>query len=105
MIESVAVRGVAATEPRHLVPGAGAPVTAFRLVTSGDNWYTVTAFDDLARSVAAKVARGDALVVAGRLCVRDVLGEPAGAMVEIRAEVIGHDVRADPQPAGSRVEA
>lgn len=105
MTESVAVRGVAATQPRHLVPEAGAPVTTFRLVTSHDNWYTVTAFHELARSIAARVDRGDHLVVAGRLCVRDWEGEQRGVTVEIEADAVGREVRGDPQAPGHRVGA
>jgi single-strand DNA-binding protein len=56
------------------------------------NWFTVTAFDELAVSAAACIARGDPLVVSGRLCVRDWEGEQLGVTVEIEAEAIGHDL-------------
>jgi single-strand DNA-binding protein len=116
MTETVAVRGTVATSPRHVVPDAGAPITSFRLVAddrrprrraesgraaaneaasdSGAqcNWFTVTAFDDLAVHAAACFARGDPLVVTGRLCVRDWEGEQLGVTVEIEAQAIGHDL-------------
>ncbi|QNE34425.1 single-stranded DNA-binding protein [Leifsonia shinshuensis] len=107
MTETVAVRGTVATSPRHIVPEAGAPITSFRLVTNDrrrerrsgatvpdapSNWFTVTAFDELAVSAAACIARGDPLLVSGRLCVRDWEGEQLGVTVEIEAEAIGHDL-------------
>ena len=107
MAETVTVRGTVATSPRHLAPEAGVPITSFRLVTNDrrrgrrsgasvpdaqSNWFTVTAFDELAVSAAACIARGDPLVVAGRLCVRDWEGEQLGVTVEIEAEAIGHDL-------------
>jgi single-strand DNA-binding protein len=107
MTDAVAVRGVVATSPRHLVPEAGAPITTFRLVTGegvveetgaterrcGErNWYTVTATHQLALSAAACVARGDPLVVSGRLRVRDWQGELQGVTAEIEAQAIGHDL-------------
>ncbi|WP_295120964.1 single-stranded DNA-binding protein [uncultured Leifsonia sp.] len=101
MADAVAVRGVVATRPRHVVPEVGAPVTTFRLVTRPDgvegtdgrhNWYTVTATHRLALSAAACVARGDPVVVAGRLRVRDWEGEPVGVTAEIEAQAIGHDL-------------
>lgn len=99
--DAVAVRGVVATSPRHVVPEVGAPVTTFRLVTGPaaaeardgrHNWYTVTATHRLALSAAVCVARGDPIVVAGRLRVRDWEGEPVGVTVEIEAHAIGHDL-------------
>ncbi len=115
MADPVAVHGVVATRPRHVIPEVGAPVTTFRLVTgprvevcaedglsadpgrdgsrdAGGNWYTVIATHRLAVSVAACVARGDPLVVAGRLRVRDWAGEPDGVTAEIDADAIGHDL-------------
>lgn len=107
MAETVTVRGTVATSPRHIEPEAGAAITSFRLVTNDrrrerrsgakdpeapSNWFTVTAFDELAVSAAACIARGDPLVVAGRLCVRDWEGEQLGVTVEIEAEAIGHDL-------------
>lgn len=99
MADPVAVSGVVATSPRHVIPEAGAPVTTFRLVTrsgtgsgSAANWYTVSATHQLAVSAAACVARGDPVVVSGRLRVRDWQGEPEGVTAEIEAHAIGHDL-------------
>ncbi|WP_426623835.1 single-stranded DNA-binding protein [Leifsonia sp. McL0607] len=107
MADPVAVRGVVATRPRHVIPEAGAPITTFRLVTGPSlatgarsdettdgprNWYTVTATHQLALSAAACVARGDPLLVSGRLRVRDWEGELEGVTAEIEAHAIGHDL-------------
>lgn len=107
MADPVAVHGVVATRPRHAIPEAGAPITTFRLVTGSGpaasagpvgtndaeaNWYTVTATGELAESAAACVARGDPVVVSGRLRVRDWQGEPKGVTAEIEAVAIGHDL-------------
>jgi single-strand DNA-binding protein len=114
MTDTVAVRGVVATEPRHLVTEAGLPITSFRLVTrrrrydrekrvwedADGNWYTVSAFRRLALGAAGALAKGDRVIVAGRLCIREWEGEQRGATAEIEAEGIGHDLawRRDPSP-------
>jgi single-strand DNA-binding protein len=106
MSDTVAVRGFVATEPRHVVTEAGLPITSFRLVTThrrynrqasswedgGSNWYTVSAFRRLALSAAASIEKGDPVLVAGRLCLREWAGEKQGMTVEIEAESIGHDL-------------
>jgi single-strand DNA-binding protein len=106
MSDTVAVRGFVATEPRHLVTEGGLPVTSFRLVTTrrrynrqaatwedgGSNWYTVSAFRRLALSAAECIAKGDPVLVSGRLCLREWTGEKQGMTVEIEADSIGHDL-------------
>ncbi|WP_431247324.1 single-stranded DNA-binding protein [Leifsonia xyli] len=106
MSDTVAVRGFVATEPRHLVTEGGLPITSFRLVTTrrrynrqssawedgGSNWYTVSAFRRLAVSAAGCISKGDPVLVAGRLCLREWSGEKQGMTVEIEADSIGHDL-------------
>jgi len=106
MSDTVAVRGFVATEPRHLVTEGGLPITSFRLVTTrrrynrqasawedgGSNWYTVSAFRRLALSAADCITKGDPVLVAGRLCLREWAGEKQGVTVEIEADSIGHDL-------------
>lgn len=96
-METIAVAGLVATRPRHLVTADGLSVTSFRLVTRPSrgepgSWYTVSAFRRLALSVAECVARGDPVLVAGMLRIRDWLGERPGATAEIIAEAVGHDL-------------
>lgn len=106
MSDTIAVRGFVATEPRHLVTEGGLPITSFRLVSTrrrynrqaaswedgGSNWYTVSAFRRLALSAADCIAKGDPVLVSGRLCLREWAGEKQGMTVEIEAESIGHDL-------------
>jgi single-strand DNA-binding protein len=53
----------------------------------------VTAFRQLALNIAACVAKGDRIVVSGRLSVRDwESGDRSGTVVEIDADAVGHDL-------------
>lgn len=107
MSETISVQGLVATTPRHLVTQDGLPITSFRMasthrrfdrttkkwVDGETNWYTITAFRQLAINVAGSVSKGERVVVSGKLRVRDWdNGERAGTSVEIEAEAIGHDL-------------
>lgn len=106
-MSNITVTGLVATTPRHLVTQDGLPITSFRLADSvrrfdtnlnrwvdGEtNWYTITAFRQLAINTAASVHKGERIIVQGNLRVRDWdNGERAGTSVEIEAESIGHDL-------------
>jgi single-strand DNA-binding protein len=57
------------------------------------NWFTVTAFRQLAINSAGSVVKGDRVIVTGKLRVRDWdNGERAGTSVEIEADGLGHDM-------------
>jgi single-strand DNA-binding protein len=105
--ETLSVTGLVATTPRHLVTQDGLPITSFRLASSqrrfdrnqnkwidGEtNWFTVTAFRQLAINSAGSINKGDRLLVAGKLRVRDWdNGERAGTSVEVEADSLGHDL-------------
>jgi len=105
--ETITVSGLVATTPRHLVTQDGLPITSLRMAAShrkfdrtqnkwveGDtNWYTVTAFKQLAINIAGAVAKGERIIVTGKLRVRDWdNGERAGTSVEIEATSVGHDL-------------
>lgn len=107
MSESFTVSGLVATTPRHLVTQEGLPITSFRLassrrrydrikktwVDSETNWFTITSFRQLAINSAASISKGDRIVVAGRLKVRDWdNGERSGTSVEIEADSLGPDL-------------
>jgi single-strand DNA-binding protein len=107
MSESFTVSGLVATTPRHLVTQEGLPITSFRLASSkrrfdrtkkiwveGEtNWFTITSFRQLAINSAASISKGDRIVVAGRLKIRDWdNGERSGTSVEVDAESLGHDL-------------
>jgi single-strand DNA-binding protein len=107
MSGEITVTGLVATTPRHLVTQDGLPITSLRLADStrrfdksqnkwvdGEtNWYTITAFKQLAINVAGSVNKGDRIIVTGKLKVRDWdNGERAGTSVEIESVSIGHDL-------------
>lgn len=107
MTETVTVTGLVATTPRHLVTQEGLPITSFRLASShrrfdreqgrwvevDTNWFTVTAFRQLAVNAAQSVTKGERVVVHGRLRVRDWdNGERSGTSIEIEADALGHDL-------------
>lgn len=106
-MENITVAGLVATTPRHLVTQDGLPITSFRMAAShrkfdrtlnkwvdGDtNWYTVTAFKQLAINIAGSINKGERILVTGKLRVRDWdNGERAGTSVEIEATGVGHDL-------------
>jgi single-strand DNA-binding protein len=90
-----------------MVTADGLPITSFRVASSNrrfdkakgiwvdgeTNWYTITAFKQLAINVAASINKGDRIFVQGVLRVRDWdNGERSGTSVEIEAEAMGHDL-------------
>ncbi len=107
MSESITLTGIVATQPRHIVTGEGLAITSFRLATAqrvydreaggwverDTNWYTVTAFRALAVNAAESIGKGDRIIVAGRIRIRDwASGERSGTTVEVEADAIGHDL-------------
>ncbi len=107
MTDSITLTGLVATAPRHIVTSEGLPITSFRLASTqrrfdrpnqkwidGDtNWYTVTAFRQLAINSAGSVGKGDRIVVTGRLRIREwENGERTGTNIDVEADSIGHDL-------------
>ena len=107
MTDSITLTGLVATTPRHLVTSEGLPITSFRLASTqrrydraaqkwidGEtNWYTITTFRHLAVNVVGSIAKGQRVVVTGRLRLRDwTNGERAGTTVEVDADALGHDL-------------
>jgi single-strand DNA-binding protein len=107
MAENITVAGLVATTPRHLITQDGLPITSFRLASShrrfdkatskwvdGEtNWYTITAFRQLAINAAGSISKGDRIFVQGILRVRDWdNGERSGTSVELEASALGHDL-------------
>jgi len=107
MTDIITLTGLVATSPRHIVTSEGLAITSFRLASNqrrfdrtqnawvdGDtNWYTITAFRQLGTHVASSVEKGQRVIVAGRVRIRDwESGEKSGTTIEIDAESIGHDL-------------
>lgn len=107
MSDTITVTGLIATTPRHIVTSEGLPITSFRLASSqrrfdkasgmwvdvSTNWYTISAYKQLAINCVPSLSKGDRIIVSGRLRVRDwTTDDRTGTNVEIEAEVIGHDL-------------
>jgi single-strand DNA-binding protein len=107
MSDTITITGFVGTEPRHTQTAEGLAVTNFRLASTqrkydrsqakwvdGDtNWFTVSAFRQLAVNAAGSLHKGDRVFVSGRLKVRDwAAGDRAGTSVDIEADSMGHDL-------------
>ena len=103
----ITVTGIVATTPRHLVTSSGLAISSFRLasgqrrfdrtkqtwVDAETNWYTVSTFRQLAHNVVRSIRRGEHVLVAGRLRVRDWHNaDKNGTAIEIEADSVGHDL-------------
>lgn len=102
----VTISGNVATEPRHRVTDSGHHLISFRMacnrrkytprqgwVDGPTSYVTVTAWRFLAQNVAASISKGDPIVVAGGLKVRDwENGERSGSTTEIEAVFVAHDL-------------
>lgn len=107
MSDLIAATGVVATTPRTIVTNAGLTIASFRLasvtrrfdrttsrwVDGETNWYTVTAFRQIATNASESISTGDRVLAIGRLKIRSWnTGERSGTTVEIEATAIGHDL-------------
>jgi single-strand DNA-binding protein len=107
MSDTITITGLVATTPRHLTTSEGLAITSFRLassqrrydranqrwVDSDTNWYTISAFRNLANNSATSIVKGDRVIIIGRLRIRDWENtDRSGTSVEIEADNIGHDL-------------
>ena len=107
MADIITITGLVATAPRHVITAEGLAITSFRLASSqrrsdranqkwidGDtNWYSITAFRQLAVNAAGSVSKGDRIIVTARLRVRARdSGEKQGVNVDVEADALGHDL-------------
>lgn len=107
MTDIITVTGVVGTDPKHTVTNGGLAITSFRLASTrrvfdrakgtwedGEtNWFTVSAFRQLASNASLSIRKGERLIVRGRLRLRAwETGEKSGTAVEIEADSIGHDL-------------
>lgn len=107
MTDQLTLTGLIATTPRHIVTAEGLAITSFRLASqqrrfdkstggwadADTNWYTVTAFRDLALNASQSLNKGDRVLAVGRLKVRDWSNDDrSGTSVEVEAESLGHDL-------------
>ncbi|NBT76263.1 MAG: single-stranded DNA-binding protein [Betaproteobacteria bacterium] len=107
MTDTITLTGLVATTPRHITTSDGLAITSFRLACSqrrydrvaqrwidGDtNWYTVSAFRDLAKNTATSVSKGDRVILTGRVRIRDWENtDRSGTTVEVEVDALGHDL-------------
>lgn len=127
MSDTIGLTGLVATTPRHLTTSEGLSITSFRLASSqrrfdrtqqrwidaDTNWYTVSCFRSLAENAATSIAKGDRVILMGKIKIRDWENtDRSGTTVEIEADALGHDlhwgtahyVRTPSAPAETRDE-
>lgn len=108
MSEVMTVRGFVATDPRLKKLENGTDATDFRLACSQrwfdreknewvdgqTNWFSVTAYRELARNSVSSIKKGEKVIVVGRLKVRTFTREDStvGTYVGLEAQSIGHDL-------------
>lgn len=93
---TITVAGLVATTPRHLVTEDGLAITSFRLAsTDGEetNWFTITCTKTLATNVAQSINKGERVIVAGSLRIKEwETNTASGTIAEVKVESIGHDL-------------
>ena len=104
----VSVIGTIATDPKAFQMKAESPICTFRLASNDrrlnretnqwqdgpTNWFTINVFRSLATHAAASLAKGDRVIVHGKLRIKPWQTEERnGTSVEIDAEAVGHDLR------------
>lgn len=107
MNDTVTIHGRVGGDPNRGTAG-GVPVLNFRVaspqgwydarnqtfVETGTNWYNVSAFRRLAEHAKVSLRSGDAVIVTGRLKLREwESGGKKGMSADIEADAIGHDLR------------
>ena len=107
MTQVIVATGLVATELQQNQTSKGDAVVSFRLAAAGrrfnqdegkwedtpTNWYTVVCFRKLAEHAIDSIAKGDRVLVRGKVRIRDWdNGERSGTTVEIDADAIGHDL-------------
>lgn len=95
-MSTYSITGLVATTPRYVVTETGLRVISFRLADSSGkdtNWFTITAFGELAENVSNSINKGDRVLVIGELRIRDWdNGDRSGTSVEVEASAIGHNL-------------
>ncbi|MFC9985931.1 single-stranded DNA-binding protein [Microbacterium keratanolyticum] len=108
MNDLLTIVGNIASDPQHTITPSGVSILNFRLasnhrrfdnktgqwVESDPNWYSVSAFRRLADNGKLSLARGDSVIVSGKLRVRDWESNGRrGTSVDLEADTIGPDLR------------
>jgi single-strand DNA-binding protein len=97
-MSNTTVTGLVATTPRYILTADDLPCLSFRLACNespngNTNWYTVTAFGELAKNIRDSVDKGHRVIVSGEINIRDWdNGERTGTSVELLSTLVGHDL-------------
>lgn len=107
MADVTTLTGFVATQLKHFTTGEGLPITSFRLASNQrrfdrakdawvdmeTNWYTITAFRQIALNTNSSIRKGDRIIVTGRLRIREwENGTRKGTSIELDVDAIGHDL-------------
>ncbi|MDF2992472.1 MAG: single-stranded DNA-binding protein [Microbacterium sp.] len=108
MSDHITLVGNVVGEPEERTTRGGESIAAFRLAVSErrfdrersqwvdghTNYYAVSVFGELGRNALASVRKGERVVVAGRLRLREWENETKrGVSADVTADAIGHDLR------------
>ncbi|WZH36283.1 MAG: single-stranded DNA-binding protein [Microbacterium enclense] len=108
MSDHITLVGNVVGEPEERATRGGESIAAFRLAVSErrfdrdrnqwvdghTNYYAVSVFGELGRNALASVRKGERVVVAGRLRLREWENETKrGVSADVTADAIGHDLR------------
>lgn len=108
MADTITVVGNIATAPERGSTATGLATLGFRMATNhrrqdssgvwvdvSTNWFEVRAYRGLAENAAVSLTKGDAVIVTGRLKLREWEGKDGkrNMSVEIEADSIGPDLR------------
>ncbi|MEJ1921067.1 single-stranded DNA-binding protein [Microbacterium sp. KHB019] len=108
MNDTVTILGRVGGDPNRSETTTGIPVVNFRVaspqgwydaksqtfIETGTNWYNVSAFRRLAEHAKVSLRSGDAVIVTGRLKLREwESGGKKGMSADIDADALGHDLR------------
>ena len=97
-MSSITTTGLVATTPRYLLTVDDLPCLSFRLASTETengttNWYTITAFGQLAKNIRDSIEKGHRVIVSGEINIRDWdNGERTGTSVELISSSVGHDL-------------
>lgn len=107
MFDTITLTGVIGTDPHSSVSAAGHPILTFRLASSqsrfdratnrwvevATNWYSISAYRQLAVNSRQSLRKGEHVVVFGHLRLSGwTKGERSGSAVDVDAVSIGHDL-------------
>lgn len=108
MSDHITLVGNIVGDPEERATRGGDPIAAFRLAVSErrfdrergqwidghTNYYAVSVFGELGRNALASLRKGERVIVAGRLRLREwETDAKRGVSADVTADAVGHDLR------------